>query len=209
MPFLQLNFDSPPDPEALESACFAAGALSVTLTDAADAPIFEPPLNTTPLWPQVRLGALFDAHADRAQHHRDASRETLGPSAARARLRRDRRQSLGTRMARGFQADALRQPAVDLPARAASAGAGCRRRAARSGSCLRHRNSSDDGAVSRMAGQRAARGKDGHRLRVRLGHSRHRGGEARREPRVRRRPRSAGTAGHARKRRAKRRREKN
>ncbi len=65
MPFLQLNFDSPPEPEALESACFAAGALSVTLTDAADAPIFEPPLDTTPLWPRVRLGALFDARADR------------------------------------------------------------------------------------------------------------------------------------------------
>lgn len=65
MPFLQLSFESPPDPERLESACFAAGALSVTLTDAADAPIFEPPLDTTPLWPQVRLDALFDHQADR------------------------------------------------------------------------------------------------------------------------------------------------
>jgi len=68
MPFLQLSFESAPaDAEHLESACFAAGALSVTLTDPTDTPIFEPELNTTPLWPRVRLAALFDARADRLQ----------------------------------------------------------------------------------------------------------------------------------------------
>ena len=67
MPFLQLSLESSAlDPEALEAACFNAGALSVTLTDAADTPIFEPALDTTPLWPQVRLSALFDGAADRA-----------------------------------------------------------------------------------------------------------------------------------------------
>lgn len=81
MPFLQLDMLCPSGtdgmaparegaqalaPEAVEAACFAAGALSVTLTDAADTPIFEPELNTTPLWPQVRISALFDANADRA-----------------------------------------------------------------------------------------------------------------------------------------------
>jgi len=65
MPFLQLDFESDSfDPEALESACFAAGALSVTLTDAADTPIFEPELHTTPLWPKVRVSILFPAEAN-------------------------------------------------------------------------------------------------------------------------------------------------
>ncbi len=66
MPFLQLDMPCAAlDPEAVEAACFEAGALSVTLTDAADTPIFEPELNTTPLWPQVRISALFAAEADR------------------------------------------------------------------------------------------------------------------------------------------------
>jgi ribosomal protein L11 methyltransferase len=68
MPFLQLTFESDSlDSDALESAAFAAGALSVTLTDAADAPIFEPDLNTTPLWPRVRVSILFAAGASRSQ----------------------------------------------------------------------------------------------------------------------------------------------
>lgn len=70
MPFLQLEVPcstldpQSPDPVSLEDACFAAGALSVTLTDAADTPILEPALNTTPLWPQVHLSALFAQEAD-------------------------------------------------------------------------------------------------------------------------------------------------
>lgn len=68
MPFLQLTFDSVAfDPEAFETACFAAGALSVTLTDAADTPILEPQLGTTPLWPDVRASILFAGEADRAR----------------------------------------------------------------------------------------------------------------------------------------------
>jgi ribosomal protein L11 methyltransferase len=58
--FLQLTFDlGAADPEALESACFLAGALSVTLTDAADHPVLEPAPGATPLWPTVRLTALL------------------------------------------------------------------------------------------------------------------------------------------------------
>jgi ribosomal protein L11 methyltransferase len=58
--FLQFTFDlGAADPEALESACFLAGALSVTLTDAADNPVLEPAPGATPLWPTVRLTALF------------------------------------------------------------------------------------------------------------------------------------------------------
>src|SRR5262245_5997879 len=67
MPFLQLTFESDTlDTERLESACFAAGALSVTFTDAADAPILEPDLGTTPLWPKTRVSILFAAGADRS-----------------------------------------------------------------------------------------------------------------------------------------------
>ena len=47
------------DPGPLETACFLAGALSVTLTDAADHPVLEPAPGCTPLWPSVRLSALF------------------------------------------------------------------------------------------------------------------------------------------------------
>jgi len=68
MPFLQLTFESGSlDPDELEAACFSAGALSVTLTDAANAPIFEPELHATPLWPRVRISVLFPAEASRVQ----------------------------------------------------------------------------------------------------------------------------------------------
>lgn len=66
MPFLQLTFEvAARDSEAAEAVCFDAGALSVTLLDAADAPILEPAPGATPLWPTVRLAALFRDDADR------------------------------------------------------------------------------------------------------------------------------------------------
>ena len=61
MPFLQVHLTLDDlAPEAAEAACFAAGALAVTLTDAGDAPILEPPPGATPLWPAVALAALYD-----------------------------------------------------------------------------------------------------------------------------------------------------
>lgn len=58
--FLQFTFDlGTADPEPLEAACFLAGALAVTLTDAADDPVLEPAPGATPLWPTIRLDALF------------------------------------------------------------------------------------------------------------------------------------------------------
>jgi ribosomal protein L11 methyltransferase len=55
------------DPEAAEAACFAAGALSVTLTDAVDDAILEPAPGEVRLWPQTVLQAMFPAsHADPA-----------------------------------------------------------------------------------------------------------------------------------------------
>ncbi len=68
MPFLQLSFECESfDPEELESACFEAGALAVTLSDAADSPILEPYPGETPLWPAVHATLLFDAEASREQ----------------------------------------------------------------------------------------------------------------------------------------------
>jgi ribosomal protein L11 methyltransferase len=43
-----------------------AGAESLTLGDAGDDPVLEPPPNETPLWPTVEVRALFDAAADLA-----------------------------------------------------------------------------------------------------------------------------------------------
>lgn len=60
MPFLQLTLDvGGNDPSVYEDILFDAGALSVTLEDAADTPILEPAPGATPLWPQVRVKALF------------------------------------------------------------------------------------------------------------------------------------------------------
>lgn len=55
------------DPQTLADSFDALGALSVTLQDAADQPLFEPPPGATPLWSQVRVTALFGADAVVAQ----------------------------------------------------------------------------------------------------------------------------------------------
>ena len=66
MPFLQVTLEvGAADPEPFEEALLAAGALSITLADAADDPVLEPAPGTTPLWPSVQIKALFDAAADR------------------------------------------------------------------------------------------------------------------------------------------------
>jgi len=52
--------------EAVEDAVLAAGALSVTLQDAADQPILEPGVGETPLWDNCILTALFPASIDTA-----------------------------------------------------------------------------------------------------------------------------------------------
>jgi ribosomal protein L11 methyltransferase len=67
MPFLQLTLAvGAADPEPFELALLELGASSITLEDAADDPVLEPAPGTTPLWPTVRLKALFDADADRS-----------------------------------------------------------------------------------------------------------------------------------------------
>jgi ribosomal protein L11 methyltransferase len=65
MPFLQLSFPSRDDTAAhAEAVCFELGALAVTLADNADDAILEPAPGATPLWPQVRVTALFSSTAD-------------------------------------------------------------------------------------------------------------------------------------------------
>lgn len=60
MPFVQLTLEcGAAESEGVEAACFEAGALSVGLFDAANAPIHEPMPGTTPLWPRVRVVAQF------------------------------------------------------------------------------------------------------------------------------------------------------
>ncbi|MDH4259073.1 MAG: 50S ribosomal protein L11 methyltransferase [Gammaproteobacteria bacterium] len=49
----------PAEPGPAETACLALGALSVSLADAADHPVLEPAPGETPLWPEIRLCALF------------------------------------------------------------------------------------------------------------------------------------------------------
>ena len=82
MPFLELHLSLDGlDPEAVERACFATGALSVTLADAGEAPIFEPAPGATPLWPNVRLAALYAAATDAT-----ALEAALGAALGRERL---------------------------------------------------------------------------------------------------------------------------
>jgi ribosomal protein L11 methyltransferase len=67
VPFLQLTLSiGAADPEPFEEALLAAGATSITLQDAADDPVLEPAPGTTPLWPRVRVTALFDTSVDAA-----------------------------------------------------------------------------------------------------------------------------------------------
>jgi len=66
MPFLQLTLlIGAADPEPFEEALLAAGATSITLEDAGDDPVLEPAPGTTPLWPRVRIRALFEDSNDR------------------------------------------------------------------------------------------------------------------------------------------------
>jgi ribosomal protein L11 methyltransferase len=68
MPFLQLILPiGAADPAPYEDALLAAGASSITLEDEGDDPVLEPLPGTTPLWPRVRVKALFDGDADRGE----------------------------------------------------------------------------------------------------------------------------------------------
>lgn len=62
MSYLELSFDLESEtPDDAESACFQAGALSVTLCDASNEPVLEPGPGEVRLWRRTRIQALFDA----------------------------------------------------------------------------------------------------------------------------------------------------
>lgn len=63
--WIQLNIEATPQQtEQIEDAALEAGAVSVTLQDAADQPILEPGVGETPLWDNCILTALFPASVD-------------------------------------------------------------------------------------------------------------------------------------------------
>lgn len=65
MAWVQISFVIAPEQAAIaEQLLDALGAASITFTDAADQPIFEPELSTTPLWQQSRCTGLFDSQQD-------------------------------------------------------------------------------------------------------------------------------------------------
>ncbi|QVL47651.1 MAG: 50S ribosomal protein L11 methyltransferase [Thiocapsa sp.] len=65
MAWLQLSIEvSKPDAERIAAFLEDAGALSVTLADAADEPQLEPGPGETPLWSLVKVSALFDAEPE-------------------------------------------------------------------------------------------------------------------------------------------------
>lgn len=65
MPWLQIKVSIPPEQaETYEDLLLAAGCAAVTYQDAADQPIFEPDLGTTPLWNSTVVTGLFAAEHD-------------------------------------------------------------------------------------------------------------------------------------------------
>ena len=65
MPWLQLKFETHSEQaDRLSTLLEAAGASAVTMQDAADQPLFEPPPGATPLWKQIQINGLFEADAD-------------------------------------------------------------------------------------------------------------------------------------------------
>jgi len=62
MHWIQISINSNlEDAEPLEEALLDLGSVAVTLQDAADQPLYEPPLGTTPLWYKTRVIGLFEA----------------------------------------------------------------------------------------------------------------------------------------------------
>ncbi|HNA21425.1 MAG TPA: 50S ribosomal protein L11 methyltransferase, partial [Agitococcus sp.] len=65
MAWLQLKIDSSKaDADRIEEALELVGAGAIMMEDAADQPLFEPPLGTTPLWDATRIVALFTIDSD-------------------------------------------------------------------------------------------------------------------------------------------------
>jgi len=92
VPFLELTFDlGAIAAQAAEEACFAVGALAVTLTDARDDPVLEPAPGEVRLWPATRAQALFCEQAEpTAARLALAAALAVPPASIAARLVPDR-----------------------------------------------------------------------------------------------------------------------
>ncbi len=67
MPWIQLKLETSAETAtSFEDALLELGAVSVTLEDSADQPLYEPPLGETPLWNATRVVALFDSESEMA-----------------------------------------------------------------------------------------------------------------------------------------------
>jgi ribosomal protein L11 methyltransferase len=67
MPYLALDFDLPDsDPDEIETACFASGALSVTLAAGGEDDVLEPAPGEIRLWAATRATALYAAETSSA-----------------------------------------------------------------------------------------------------------------------------------------------
>ncbi|MEN9460899.1 MAG: hypothetical protein RIS84_919 [Pseudomonadota bacterium] len=67
MPWLQISIETDASrAETLSDALSEIGAVAVTYQDAADEPVYEPALNTTPLWGKTRVIGLFMDTAEEA-----------------------------------------------------------------------------------------------------------------------------------------------
>ena len=65
MPWHQITLSAPRDDTAtIEDTLLELGAVSVTMQDAADAPVLEPLPGETPLWPEVNIVGLFEHDTD-------------------------------------------------------------------------------------------------------------------------------------------------
>ncbi|SBS26480.1 Ribosomal protein L11 methyltransferase [Marinomonas aquimarina] len=65
MPWLQIRVHTTPEHvPAFEDSMLECGALVVTFEDVHDDPVYEPDLNTTPLWKHTRVTGLYEADAD-------------------------------------------------------------------------------------------------------------------------------------------------
>jgi ribosomal protein L11 methyltransferase len=65
MAWLQLKIETAKaDTDRIEEALELVGAGAIMMEDAADQPLFEPPLGTTPLWDATRIVALFTIDSD-------------------------------------------------------------------------------------------------------------------------------------------------
>lgn len=87
---LSLEIPQGDDPQAYEDALLSSGALSVTLSDAADTPVLEPGPGETPLWPATRITGLFPAQTSTAEVERALTARLGRPVSVRANPLEDR-----------------------------------------------------------------------------------------------------------------------